>query len=111
MREQHVEILKKLNDDFRTGEINPIQLIITPGIHRYSSCDMDQILRRVKELTDFTCDTDISKEHAFGIFNFKGDNIVFLIEYFDISMTEFSSDPTNKSSTTRIMTVKLETEK
>ncbi|MBQ8677591.1 MAG: DUF3768 domain-containing protein [Alphaproteobacteria bacterium] len=96
--------IKTLNDNFRktfTGG----RVMLTSGINALAADDVAEILSRVRSFNDFTTANDPYNEHDFGSFDYKGQKIMFKIDYYDKSLCYLSNDPTNPEQTVEVMTV------
>lgn len=93
-----------LNDNFRktfTGG----QVLLTTGIATMSSEDKANIISRVQNFNDFNEDNDPYKEHDFGSFDYKGEKILWKIDYYDLNNKYHSEDPSNPDITNRVLTI------
>ena len=98
--------IKSLNDNFRktfTGG----RVMLTAGINALPADDVAQILSCVRNFNDFTTANDPYNEHDFGCFDYKGQKIMFKIDYYDRNLQYLSEDPANVSKTIRVMTIML----
>lgn len=95
-----------LNDTFRktfTGG----QVLLTAGIDSMSMDDKANILSKVRNFNDFTEDNDPYGEHDFGSFDYKGNNIFFKIDYYDLNYEFMSKNPANPDITNRVLSIML----
>ena len=93
-----------LNDTFRktfTGG----QVLLTAGIAAMSSEDKANIISLVQNFNDFTPDNNPYSENDFGTFDYKGEKILWKIDYYDINNKYHSEDPSNPYITNRILTI------
>ena len=98
--------IKTLNDNFRrtfTGG----RVMLTAGINALAADDVAEILSRVRNFDDFTTANDPCNEHDFGSFDYKGQKIMFKIDYYDRNLQYLSKDPADASKTIRVMTIML----
>lgn len=94
------------NDQFRQefglGSI-PGQAVMTQGIAALAPEQVATIVKRVKEFDDFTPDNDPYGEHDFGSLDVDGVGKVFWkIDYYDLTLTKGSEDPSNLKATKRV---------
>ena len=93
-----------LNDTFRktfTGG----QVLLTAGIAAMSSEDKANIISLVQNFNDFTPDNNPYSENDFGNFDYKGEKILWKIDYYDLKNKYHSEDPSNPYITNRILTI------
>ena len=95
-----------LNDNFRktfTGG----QVLLTAGIAAMSSEDKANIVSMVQNFNDFNEDNDPYGEHDFGSFDYKGEKILWKIDYYDLNNQYHSENPANPDITNRVLTIML----
>ena len=93
-----------LNDNFRktfTGG----QVLLTAGIAAMSSEDKANIVSMVQNFNDFNEDNDPYGEHDFGSFDYKGEKILWKIDYYDLNNQYHSENPANPDITNRVLTI------
>ena len=93
-----------LNDTFRktfTGG----QVLLTAGIAAMSSEDKVNIVSLVQNFDNFTPDNNPYSENDFGTFDYKGEKILWKIDYYDLNNKYHSEDPSNPYITNRILTI------
>ena len=93
-----------LNDKFRktfTGG----QVLLTAGIAAMSSEDKANIISLVQNFNDFNDDNDPYGEHDFGSFDYKGEKILWKIDYYDLNNQYHSENPANPDITNRVLTI------
>ena len=93
-----------LNDTFRkifTGG----QVLLTAGIAAMSSEDKANIVSMVQNFNDFTEDNNVYGERDFGSFDYKGEKILWKIDYYDLNHKYMSEDPSNPDITNRVLTI------
>lgn len=93
-----------LNDKFRRSFING-EVLLSAGIAAMSSEDKANIVSLVQNFNDFTEDNDPYKEHDFGSFDYKGEKILWKIDYYDLNNQYHSENPANPDITNRILTI------
>ena len=93
-----------LNDTFRktfTGG----QVLLTAGIAAMSSEDKANIISLVQNFNDFNEGNDPYKEHDCASFDYKGNKILWKIDYYDLNHKYMSEDPSNPDITNRVLTI------
>ena len=93
-----------LNDTFRktfTGG----QVLLTAGIAAMSSEDKANIISLVQNFDNFTPDNNPYSENDFGTFDYKGEKILWKIDYYDLNNKYHSEDPSNPYITNRVLTI------
>ena len=93
-----------LNDNFRRSFING-EVLLSAGIAAMSSEDKANIVSLVQNFNDFTPSNDVYGEHDFGTFDYKGEKILWKIDYYDLNNKYHSEDPSNPYITNRILTI------
>ena len=93
-----------LNDNFRKSFIGG-QVLLTAGIAAMSSEDKANIVSMVQNFNDFTEDNNVYDERDFGSFDYKGEKILWKIDYYDLNHKYMSEDPSNPDITNRVLTI------
>ena len=93
-----------LNDNFRRSFING-EVLLSAGIAAMSSEDKANIISLVQNFNDFTPDNNPYSENDFGTFDYKGEKILWKIDYYDLKNKYHSEDPSNPYITNRILTI------
>ena len=93
-----------LNDNFRRSFING-EVLLSAGIAAMSSEDKANIISLVQNFNDFTPDNNPYSENDFGTFDYKGEKILWKIDYYDLNNKYHSEDPSNPDITNRILTI------
>ena len=96
--------IAKLNNDFRKSFIGG-EVLLTAGIATMSSEDKANIVSLVQNFNDFTPDNNPYSENDFGTFDYKGEKILWKIDYYDLNNKYHSEDPSNPYITNRILTI------
>ena len=96
--------IKSLNDTFRKTFIGG-RVMLTAGINALPADDVAQILSCVRNFNDFTTANDPYNEHDMAGFDYKGQKIMFKIDYYDKSLRYLSNDPADENQTVRVMTI------
>lgn len=118
MTDTHIaqaERIARLNDRVRHSLYRSAQAVMTEGVMA-EFCGEDvpsaisaraEILRAVR-LYDFA--DDAHGERNFGSFTFRGHDLFFKIDYFDLTLDNGSEDLSDASQTTHVMTSMHKTE-
>ena len=93
-----------LNDKFRRSFING-EVLLSAGIAAMSSEDKANIVVLVQNFDNFTPDNNPYSERDFGSFDYKGEKILWKIDYYDLNNKYHSEDPSNPYITNRILTI------
>lgn len=106
---QRTAKVRELNDKFRHS-LRGGRLLITRGLLETAGGSITDLLDAVRRFDAFDEDNDPYREHDFGSLSWRGERIFWKIDYYDATMCYSSSDPTNPSITTRVLTVMLASE-
>ena len=93
-----------LNDKFRKSFIGG-EVLLSAGIAAMSSEDKANIVALVQNFDNFTPDNNPYSENDFGSFDYKGEKILWKIDYYDLNNKYHSEDPSNPYITNRILTI------
>ena len=100
------ESIRELNDRLRRenlgGEWMLTRGITTLGIDRVAS-----VVHAVMLFDDFTSDNDPYGEHDCAVMEVEDVEVIWKIDYFDMTMMYGSPDPSDPTVTKRILTVML----
>jgi len=96
--------IKTINDIFRKSFIGG-EVLLSAGIAAMSSEDKANIVSMVQNFNDFNEDNDPYGEHDFGSFDYKGEKILWKIDYYDLNNQYHSENPANPDITNRILTI------
>lgn len=99
--------IRDLNDRARTMFLG-CRLMITPGVNVLD--DLNAVLASVRAFDTFTEDNDPHGEHDFGSFQHGAETLFWKIDYYDLTLTAGSEDPTEPDVTVRVLTVMLASE-
>lgn len=106
---QRTAKMQELNDKFRHS-LRGGRLLITRGLLETAGGSISDLLNEVRHFDAFDEDNDPYHEHDFGSLLWRGERIFWKIDYYDAAMCCSSSDPTDLSVTTRVLTVMLSSE-
>ena len=93
-----------LNDKFRKSFIGG-EVLLSAGIAAMSSEDKANIVSLVQNFDNFTPDNNTYSENDFGTFDYKGEKILWKIDYYDLNNQYHSEDPSNPDITNRVLTI------
>ena len=93
-----------LNDKFRKSFIGG-EVLLSAGIAAMSSEDKANIVALVQNFDNFTPDNNPYSENDFGSFDYKGEKILWKIDYYDLNNQYHSENPANPDITNRILTI------
>ena len=96
--------IAKLNDDFRKSFIGG-EVLLSAGIAAMSSEDKANIVALVQNFDNFTPDNNPYSENDFGSFDYKGEKILWKIDYYDLNNQYHSENPANPDINNRILTI------
>jgi len=114
-REAYAERVAVLNDRLRASPNNNLlgRIVMTQGIQAMIEdsnaspfwFDQGNLLRIVRDYSDFTGDNDPYGQRDFGIFDWKETRCYWKIDYYDQALVYGSDDPADPSVTYRILTI------
>ena len=96
--------IRSLNDRFRTSLCGG-RIAMTSGIAQRS--DANDILRAVRDFTNFNEANDPHHEHDFGAIEVGSDKVFWKIDYYAKDLEHGSPDAADPAVTTRVLTVML----
>ena len=96
--------ISALNDNFRRS-FEGGEVLLSAGIAAMSSEDKANIVSLVQNFDNFTPDNNPYSENDFGTFDYKGEKILWKIDYYDLNNKYHSEDPSNPDITNRILTI------
>ena len=96
--------IRELNHILRTTFTGG-RVLTTIGIRRKPVEDISRILYKVQHYSQFTKDNTPYGECDFGKFAFKGDVIIWKIDYYDKDYRYMSENPADPTITNRVLTI------
>lgn len=99
--------LSVANDALRQGKLVRGSVLLTSGLWARGTVFVAEVLEAVAKFSDFNIVNDPYGEHDFGVVRVSGEEIVFKIDYHDLTMTRAASDPHDMGSTHRVLTIML----
>jgi Protein of unknown function (DUF3768) len=103
------ERIRALNDVLRCYAIGG-ERVVTAGIMEFHPDTIATVINAVAKFDDFTADNDPYGEHDCAVLDVLGERIMFKIDYYDLSKTGHSPDPSDPTVTARVMTIMLASE-
>ncbi len=98
--------IRELNDILRTTFTNG-KVLTTIGIRSKPVEDVSRILAKVRSYNKFNKSNNPYGENDYGSFAFKGEVIIWKIDYYDKDYRFLSENPADPTITNRVMTVML----
>ena len=98
--------IRALNDELRQYLLGG-GAVITPGIAALGQEAVERIVRTIAVYDDFCHANDPHEEHDFGSFDTEGHTIMFMIDYYDPTLSMHSADPADPNVTERVITIML----
>lgn len=105
-----------LNDEFRGPRLPgtsrvPGRSFMTAGVAALDRDVQAEILKRVRNFSDFTFGNDPHQEHDFGSICVRDEQLFWKIDYFEDDSMQFGAEePSDPSRSFRVLTVMLAAE-
>ncbi|RWO88613.1 MAG: DUF3768 domain-containing protein [Mesorhizobium sp.] len=93
-----------LNDDLRIRRLGGT-IVITTGISALGPSAIRDIISAITAFDGFTPENDPYGEHDCAVMTVSGINIIWKIDYYDLSRRYHSPDPSDRNVTSRVMTI------
>ena len=110
----NTQTIRELNDRFRQGdETVPGEIVITSGLVdllNHQQVSQHQLIALVQQYDDFDTGNDPYGEHDFGSLDFLEQKCFWKIDYYDLSLSSGSEDPSDLTITKRVLTIMLASE-
>lgn len=101
------ERIARLNDRLRKTGVHG-KILLTRGVRALTGDDVSELLKTIAAYGDFDADNDPHGERDFGVFHFRGAELMWKIDYYSDAEFSFGSDdPANPEVTQRVLTVLL----
>lgn len=97
--------IRELNDRCRQAWLRDV--FITQGVQALGSAAVSAICEKVQKFNDFAPANDPYREHDFGAFDHDGTRIFWKIDYYDLTLSCGSEDPSDPTKTRRVLTILL----
>jgi len=104
------EAIRRLNDALRTGESDDGMVVVTAGVRAMGPDFLAEATSAVAVFDAFNADIDPHGEHDFGALTVRDEKLFFKVDYYDVSMTAHSPDPSDPAVTRRVLTIMLASE-
>ena len=98
--------IARLNDQFRTTFLGG-KVVMTAGIGALCDGLKAKIFSSVQSFSAFNPDNDPYGEHDFGALEIKGHRVFWKVDYYDLSYSAGSENPSDPSVTGRLLTIML----
>jgi hypothetical protein len=98
--------IRELNDNFRRTFVGGA-VMITAGVEAMPVEQRRSLLAKVRAFDSFTEDNDPHGEHDFGAVDEGEVRCFWKIDYYDREITMHSDDASDRTVTTRVLTVML----
>jgi len=106
MNSAHTLRIREQNDSFRkTPSRGPTYL--TAGVTARGDEFCKEALAAVARFDGFTSNNDPYGEHDFGSVTISGEKLFWKIDYYDLTLSFGSKDPSDPSQTKRVLTIML----
>ena len=96
--------IRDLNDAFRKTGIGG-RIMLTIGIRELGERAVQEVIKKIRNFSDFNENNDPHGEHDFGSITNNGVKVLWKVDYYDRSLEFGSPDPSDPSITIRVMTV------
>jgi hypothetical protein len=100
----NIEKIKQLNDAFRKS-FSGGKVLLTCGIASLPLVQQNEVINKVKKFNDFTEDNNPYGEHDFGCFDYRGKQIFWKIDLYDLNYEFYSPQPDDETQTNRVLTI------
>lgn len=101
--------IRKLNNLLRQYGIGG-QILLTRSIRSKPKEEIAEIFEKVRTFNDFHRGNNPYSERDFGCFDYKGEKIVWKVDYYSPDMKYGSEDPSDPSKCARTLTIMLDSD-
>jgi hypothetical protein len=109
MSDDKSEKIRKLNDLLRRNHTGG-QIMMTSGVQSLGQANIVGLLKAIAVFGAFTPDNDPWSEHDCATIEHDGQTFIWKIDYYDKTLTYGSSNPSDPTVTSRVLTVMLAAE-
>jgi hypothetical protein len=81
--------------------------MVTSGVQALGTEMLHRIDEAIAAFDEFDEDSDPHGEHDFGVVEMADHEVMFKIDYYDVTLNYLSPDPSNPELTVRVMTLML----
>lgn len=104
---QTVSLIREQNDRFRKYGEGHGSIMLTRGVQALGEALILRTILAVRDYDDFNEVNDPWHEHDFGAVDICGNTVFFKIDYYDLSVSAASPDPSDPERTYRALTIML----
>lgn len=103
-RNLQADRIRVLNDNFRSTFVGG-RLLLTTTVADLTIEVKARLLLTVQSYNTFSADNDPHREHDFGAVEIDGENYFWKIDYYDLTESFGSEDPSDPEQTSRVLTI------
>lgn len=101
---EQIQRIRQLNDDLRIRRRGG-KIVVTSGIHAEGPHFVAALIQAIAQFNDFREKNDPWGEHDCATITVNGIDALWKIDYFDLSLTCHSPDPSDPEVTLRVLTI------
>lgn len=98
--------IRDLNDLLRQTGLGGT-ILVTAGVRALGGAALAETMAAIMTFDAFDEDNDPHGEHDFGAFEIAGERLFWKIDYYDLTLTAGSEDPSDPRRTSRVLTIML----
>lgn len=103
---QRAALIRDQNDAFRK-DLGGGHLHVSVGVLESTDGEIGDLILAIGAFDAFNEDNDPYGEHDFGCITWKGEPIIWKIDYYDLDVVNGSSEPSDPNVTKRVLTVMM----
>ena len=103
------EAIARLNDQLR-ATCRGGHVMVTRGVSNLDGFAVNDLMLALREYDGFDIDNDPHGERDFTDLTLWGEDLLWKVDYYDLTMKFGSPDPADERVTTRVMTIMLASE-
>lgn len=100
----NIKKIAEQNDKFRKTFCGG-KVVVTCGIANLPTNQQADIMQKVRTFDNFSEANDPYGEHDFGCFDYKGQQIFWKIDLYDLNYEFYSPQPDDETVTNRVLTI------